>query len=163
YSPAFSSELGTGEAFLDNMSRACKERGISLQYCMPYPLFFLQGSRYPNLTTIRTAGDRFNKDRWNDFLYTSRLAPSMGIWPWSDVYMSTERANVLLSTLSAGPVGIGDLMGAETMTNLNHAVRTDGVIVKPDVSIVPLDRSYIADAKQETAPLIASTYTDRGG
>jgi hypothetical protein len=145
------------------MSRACNEKGITLQYCMPYPCYFLQGSRYPNLTTIRTSGDRFSRNRWNDFLYTSRLAQSMGIWPWADVYMSTERGNVLLSTLSAGPVGIGDLMGSETKTNIQRAVRADGVIVKPDASIVPMDRSYIADAKSESAPLTASTYTDRNG
>jgi hypothetical protein len=163
YSPAFTSDLGTGEAFLDNMSRACNERGITMQYCMPYPCYFLQGSRYPNLTTIRTSGDRFNTNRWNDFLYTSRLASSLGIWPWTDVYMSTERGNVLLSTLSAGPVGIGDLIGSETKTNLLQAVRADGVIVKPDAPIVPLDRTYVADAKNEPAPLTAATYTDRDG
>jgi hypothetical protein len=162
-SPEFTRKVGTGEAFLDNMARACEAKGITLQYCMPYPCYFMQGSRYPNLTTIRTSGDRFNPDRWNHFLYTSRLASSLGIWPWTDVYMSTERGNVLLSTLSAGPVGIGDLMGSETKTNLDQAVRADGVIVKPDASMVPMDQSYIADAKGEQVPLTASTYTDRDG
>jgi hypothetical protein len=163
YSPAFSSEVGTGEAFLDNMARACKEQGITVQYCMPYPCYFLQGSRYENLTTIRTSGDRFNPNHWNDFLYTSRLAASMGIWPWADVYMSTEINNVLLSTLSAGPVGTGDAMGAENKANLFQSVRADGVIVKPDAAIVPLDRSYIDDAEKKSAPLTAGTYTDRDG
>jgi hypothetical protein len=163
YSPAFSSEAGTGEAFLDDMAHACKAQGITVQYCMPYPCYFMQGSRYENLTTIRTSEDRFNTNKWNDFLYTSRLAAAMGIWPWADVYMSTETNNVLLSTLSAGPVGTGDAMGSENKANLFQAVRADGVIVKPDASIVPLDRSYIADAKQESAPLTAGTYTDRDG
>ncbi|HKW29767.1 MAG TPA: hypothetical protein VJT54_10555 [Verrucomicrobiae bacterium] len=163
YSPAFSSNLETGEAFLDNMARACQQQGITMQYCMPYPCYFLQGSRYENLTTIRTSGDRFNTNHWNDFLYTSRLAASLGIWPWADVYMSRETDNVLLSTLSAGPVGIGDAIGTVNKANLLHAVRADGVIVKPDAPIVPLDRSYIADAEQKPAPLTASTYTDRGG
>jgi len=163
YSPAFSSNVETGVTFLDNMARACKEQGITIQYCMPYPCFFLQGSRYENLTTIRTSGDRCNTNHWNDFLYTSRLADSMGIWPWTDVYMSTETDNVLLSTLSAGPVGIGDAIGSENKANLFLAVRRDGVIVKPDAPIVPLDRSYIADAEKRAAPLTASTYTDRDG
>ena len=44
YSPAFSSNVDTGEAFLDNMARACKEQGITVQYCMPYPCYFLQGA-----------------------------------------------------------------------------------------------------------------------
>jgi hypothetical protein len=163
YSPAFSSNVETGEAFLDNMARACGEQGITIQYCMPYPCYFLQGSRYANLTTIRTSGDRFNTNHWNDFLYTSRLAASMGIWPWADVYMSGETDNVLLSTLSAGPVGIGDAIGAANKANLLHAARADGVIVKPDAPIVPLDSSYIADAEKKPAPLMGSTYTDGGG
>jgi len=162
YSPAFSSNLDTAETFLDNMARACREQGITLQYCMPYPCHFLQGSRYANLTTIRTSDDRFNSNHWNNFLYTSRLAASLGIWPWADVFKSSETANVLLATLSAGPVGIGDAMGTETMTNLLQAVRADGVIVKPDAPIVPLDRSYIADAQHVPAPLIASTCTRQG-
>ncbi|HXT09999.1 MAG TPA: hypothetical protein VN873_00400 [Candidatus Angelobacter sp.] len=163
YSPEFASKLGTGEAFLGDMSRACAREGITMQYCMLYPCYYLQGSRYPNLTTIRTSDDRFNPDRWNVFLYASRLADSLGIWPWADVYMSAERTNVLLSNLSAGPVGTGDLIGSEVKSNIFNAVRADGLIVKPDAPIVPLDQSYIADAKKEPAPLLASTYTDHDG
>src|SRR3954462_10540344 len=106
---------------------------------MPYSFFFFRRSRHENLMTIRTSEDRFNTNRWNDFLYTSRLAASMGIWPWADVYMSAETNNVLLSTLSAGSVGIGDAIGAENRANLLRAVRADGVIVKPDAAIVPFD------------------------
>ena len=40
YSPAFSSNVDTGEAFLDNMARACKEKDITVQYCMPYACYF---------------------------------------------------------------------------------------------------------------------------
>lgn len=160
YSPAFSGTVGTAEAFLDDMAQACAVRGITMQYCMPYPCYFLQGSRYVNLTSIRTSDDGFCPERYNDFLYVSRLAFSMGIWPWSDVYRSGETNNVLLSTLSAGPVGIGDKIGAENVSNLFRAVRADGVIVKPDEPALPLDRCYIADAQREPSPLIAAAYTD---
>jgi hypothetical protein len=163
FSPAFSSNPDTGEAFLDDMSGACRQDGINMQYCMPLPCHFLQGSRYENLTTIRTSGDRFETNKWNNFLYTSRLARSLEISPWADVYMSGELDNLLLSTLSAGPVGIGDAMGKENKANLLQAVRADGVIVKPDEPIVPLDQTYLADAKGQPAPLIAGTYTEHGG
>ncbi|HEY1661777.1 MAG TPA: hypothetical protein VGI03_05105 [Verrucomicrobiae bacterium] len=163
YSPAFSSNLDTGAAFLDDMSSACMQNGITMQYCMALPCYFLQGSHYGNLTTIRVSGDRFTRNKWNNFLYTSRLAESLGIWPWADVYMSTETDNVLLSTLSAGPVGVGDAMGTEDKTNLLRAVRGDGVIVKPDAPIVPLDQSYLADAQGRPSPLTAGTFTDHQG
>lgn len=163
YSPAFSSNVDTGEDFLNDMAQACAQRGITMQYCMALPCYFLQGSCYNNLTTIRTSDDRFEKRKWNNFLYTSRMATSLGILPWADVYMSYETNNILLSTLSAGVVGIGDAIGRENKANILHAVRADGLIVKPDAPIVPLDRSYLADAERKPAPLIASTETDRNG
>jgi hypothetical protein len=159
----FASELGAGEAFADNMARACQEQNITIQYCMPYACYFMNGCRYENLTTIRTCTDRFNTNRWSDFLYGSRFARSLGIWPWTDVYMSGETDNILLSTLSAGPVGIGDAIGAENAANIFRAVRADGVIVKPDAPIVPDDATYIADAQKKAAPLVARTFTDHNG
>jgi hypothetical protein len=55
------------------------------------------------------------------------------------------------------------MLGSENKPNLMQAVRADGVIVKPDAPIVPLDASYIADAQKQKVPLIAATYTDHGG
>ena len=53
--------------------------------------------------------------------------------------MSSETSNLLLSTLSASIVGVGDAFGQFDRTNLLHVVRPDGVIVKPDDSITPLE------------------------
>lgn len=77
--------------------------------------------------------------------------------------MSSETNTLLLATLSAGPVGIGDAIGKENKANLLKAVRADGVIVKPDAPVVPVDQSYLADVHHSGAPLIASTYTDHAG
>jgi hypothetical protein len=130
---------------------------------MALPSFFLQASKYPNLTTIRCSDDRMNRERWHNFLYTSRLASALGIWPWTDPYMTSETGNILLSDLSAGMVGFGDQMGEEDKANIFMTVRKDGVIVKPDVPIVPIDSAYIAEANDEHRALVASTYTDHDG
>jgi hypothetical protein len=161
-SPELSSNPGPGDAFTDAMARAAQDKGLTLQFCMPLPRYFLQGSRYGNLTTIRVSGDRFDRDRWDWFLYTSRLASALGIWPWSDVFMSTETDNALLATLSAGMVGVGDRLGAENKESLLRATRLDGVIIKPDAPIVPIDDMYLSDAVSDGHPMIASTYTDYG-
>ena len=151
------------EAFLRNMAMAAAKKGLSLQYCMPTVRHFLQGSKYSNLTTIRTSPDRFGRDRWDRFLYGSRLAGAMGLWPWCDVFMSSETANLLLATLSAGSVGVGDPVGSVDIATLLHAVRKDGVIVKPDVPAVPTDQTLINDARGLQAPMVAATYTDFDG
>jgi hypothetical protein len=129
------------------MASAMAANGITMQYCSAMPRHFLQSSMYNNLTTIRVSRDRFSSTRWDSFLYASNLVSALGIWPWSDVFMSTETDNLLLSTLSAGTVGVGDPIGAESKANLFQTVRADGMIVKPDVPIVPIDAMYAQDAQ----------------
>src|SRR5262249_35050340 len=84
-------------------------------------------------------------------------------WPWSDVFISSETSNLLLSTLSASVVGVGDALGQFDRTNLLRAVRADGVIVKPDDSITPLDSAYIAQTNNRGLPLLAAAQTRHEG
>ncbi len=150
------------EAFHDMMAHAMQREGLTMQYCMPAPADYMQGAHYNNLTTIRTSRDRFGRARWDEFLYDSRMARALGIWPWVDVFRSGEQANLVLATLSAGPVGVGDSLSELDTQDLLHAVRSDGVIVKPDVTIRPLDRMYVADASGAQQPMIASSWTTFG-
>ncbi len=162
-SPAFSNTIDTGKEFYDRMAAACQRHGLTMQYCMALPCDFLQGSRYSNLTSIRVSDDRFSRWRWRNFLYTSQLAEAIGSWPWPDVYDSYETDNMLLDALSAGPVGTGDALGAEDRKNILKVVRADGVIVKPDVPITPLDRMYIADATPRRSRLGVMAARSLGG
>jgi hypothetical protein len=159
-SPELSSTPDLGDAFLDNMARATKEQGITMQYCMALPRCFLQGAKYDNLTTIRTGDDRFEPGKYHNFLYTSRLASALGIWPWCDVFKSGETDALLLSNLSAGPVGTGDGIGKENKENIFKTIRADGVIIKPDAPLLPTDDSYLAEAQKLPTPLVATTFTD---
>lgn len=161
-SPKLQTVPGMGDAFTGDMARAAQANGLSMQYCMALPRFFLQGSRYNNLTTIRTSDDRFQRNRWDHFIYTSQLADAVGIWPWTDVYMSSETNNLLISVLSAGMVGTGDKMGSENKANLLRAARPDGVLVKPDAPLLPLDDVYIAQAQGHKDPMVAWTHSDHG-
>jgi hypothetical protein len=151
------------DAFLDNMAASMARHNLTMQYCMASPRHFLQSTKYSNLTTIRTSADRLSRDKWSDFLYTSRLSSAVGAWPFSDNFLSTETNNLLLATLSAGPVGIGDPIGSINANNLLKAVRPDGVIVKPDSPLVPIDASYLNSAQSADTPQIAAAYTDFSG
>jgi hypothetical protein len=161
-SPDLARSLDAGDAFSDEMARAAEQRGLTMQYSMALPRQMLQGARYANLTTVRVSQDRMKPSRWDAFLYTSRLASALGIWPWSDVFMSGERDHILLATLSAGMVGIGDRLGKEDRDSLLRSIRPDGVIVKPDHSLVPLDSMYVEDARREGRPMLASAATEHG-
>jgi hypothetical protein len=145
--------------FLGNMAQAMGEEGIAIQYCMPLPGYFLASTRYPDLETIRVSDDRFQPSRWNEFLYGSALAHAVGLWPWSDVFMSKELPELILSTLSAGPVGVGDALGQIDPSNLKRAMREDSVLLKPDVPLQPTDGSVLSDAEGLNAPMVAATHS----
>jgi hypothetical protein len=158
----FEANLSLGDQFFDNMASAMKAQGLTIQYSMAKPRNFLQGSRYSNLTTIRVSGDRFLRTRWHHFLYTSQLAGALGIWPWADNANSQDVNAVLLQTLSAGPVGFGDELGKESKQNLLQAARSDGVIVKPDAPLVPIDADYLEGALGRNGPTLGYTHTTQG-
>jgi hypothetical protein len=157
------SNLVDQDAFLDNMAQALGAAGINMQYCMPLPKHYLQSTKYGNLVTTRVSNDRFNRNRWRVFFYGNRLAAAVGSWPWSDVFKSSERDNLLLSTLSAGMMGVGDAIGSADVASIKRAVRADGVLIKPDVPIVLLDRSIVGEAKGAPDPTIATTYSQHPG
>lgn len=156
------SDIGIGNAFTDGMAQAAQKNGIHLQYCMAMPRYFMQGVKYNNLTTARVSGDRFLPKRWIPFIFTSRLAYEMGIWPWSDVFKSPEKGNMIVSVLSAGPVGTGDAIGKEDKANIFMACRNDGVLVKPDIPLQPMDQDYLQMARGQKRPVLGYTYTRHG-
>src|SRR5260370_329875 len=93
--------------FFDGMANAMDQAGLTMQYCMAEPRHFLQSVYYGNLTTARTSQDGFGRARWNDFLYASRFAGALGVWPFADVVLSTNRNDLLSATLSAGTMRLG--------------------------------------------------------
>ncbi len=158
-SPGMVNDINVGNAFTDGMAHAAQADGLDIQYCMAMPRYFLQGIKYNNLTTIRTSDDRFEAAKWMPFIFTSQFAYEMGIWPWCDVFKSGETGNMIVSVLSAGPVGTGDAIGKEDKKNIMMACRNDGVLVKPDVPLLPLDQDYMQTAMKESKPVLAFTYT----
>jgi hypothetical protein len=145
--------------FLGGMARGLADRGITIQYCTPLPSDYMASTLYPNVQTVRTSGDGFGRGGWDIFLYDSRLASAVGLWPWTDAFFSKDLGNVVVSTLSAGQVGVGDAIGEVNVKNLLAVVRKDGTIIKPDTSLLPIDALYEHDAAGEQFPMIATAAT----
>jgi hypothetical protein len=145
------------QQFLGNMARAMGEKAVAVEYCMELPGYLLASTTYQDVEGARVAGDRLEPSKWTDFLYGSALAHAVGLWPWSDVFMSKELPELIVSTLSAGPVGVGDPLGAIDVANLKRIMRADSVLLKPDVPAQPLDAVYVSDAEGARTPMIAAT------
>ncbi len=151
-------DIAQSHEFLADMSSALARQDIAIQYCMALPGYFLASTQFSNLRTIRTSPDRFERSRYDDFLYTSALAHAVGLWPWTDTFMSKELPNLVISTLSAGPVGTADALDAIDAANLKRVMRADSVILKPDMPLLPIDAMYLTDAaggKPPAAPMVA--------
>ena len=150
-------------AFLDNMASAMAAAGRSVVYCMPRWVDIMQSTHYDTVVAVRVSPDSMKRAHWDALIFNSRIASAVGLWPFADAFMSANVKDALLATLTAGPVGSGDPIEAIEANNLRHIVRRDGVIVKPDVPMVPSDATYLAMSTSQTAPVVASTYTDHGG
>jgi hypothetical protein len=158
--PAFN--LTSRGAFLGNMAAACSENQLDIQYCMTLPRDYLQSTLYDAVTNTRVSNDGFDRTQWDDFLYGSHLAASVGLWPWADVTTSAMTNSLLLQALSAGPVGVGDEIGKENAGNLRSVAMSDGTLVKPDTAIVPIDATYLSDAAGTGGAMVAATTSTHG-
>jgi len=162
FSPDLHNVPGLGERFMDGMAAAMAARGITMQYCMAYPLHMLQGVKYSNLTTIRAAGDGLERGKWKQLAFNARLIHELGAWPATDVMPSGDTAAMLFAVLSGGPVGVGDAFEKLDRANIFKVARADGDLVKPDEPLMPLNASYLSQAQKTGAPIIAATFTRHG-
>jgi len=142
--PAIADTTFDDELFLDAMAQAMGEQGIALQYCLPVARDILQAFRYPHVHTARASGDGFSWPHWDEELYNSLFFGAGGIWPTVDNFRTTEKRNLLLAVLSAGSLALGDQIGA--FVPIPEAIRVDGLIMKPDTSMVPTDATFVAES-----------------
>jgi hypothetical protein len=149
------------------MAHEMAKQGIFQIYCMPLPEDLLQSTWLDNVVAFRPSFDRLQRGGWDQLIYGSHLGWSLGLWPWSDTFMSGETDNMIPSLLSAGLVTVGDPPGQLNAVNLKLAARSDGVLVRPDVPFRPCDQCYVNDGKDGLKTdlrhnMLAPTFTDFG-
>ncbi len=156
--PYLRESVDAGEKWLKAMSRSAEKRGLTIQYCMANPGMFMQSAKYPNITQVRPSGDYLagapKQMFWIPFTKTSMLAWAVGLYPWKDVFLSSsgQRAvrderhpeeETLISILSAAMVGPGDRIGSINKDLLMRTCRRDGLLLKPDLPAMPIDRMFV--------------------
>ncbi len=160
---------GRAAAWQEGIDAALGARDLHAQWCMASPADFAEVSRLRNVTSIRTSGDHGYlvgpEVLWAWFLHTNVLARALGLWPYKDVFRSaagaeTREVEALLSALSAGPVGIGDRVGAADPALVRRTCRADGALVRPDVPVAAIDRAVFDAPVWTGALLVGSAHTD---
>jgi hypothetical protein len=84
---------------------------------------------------------------------TAMLAHALRLAPYKDGFLSqvtehpecrfklptTPKLEAYVSALSGGPVGLGDVVGATNKELVLRTCRPDGLLLRPQVPVVPLD------------------------
>ena len=116
----------------------------------------------PRVTHARASGDyacSFNESnetsQWNIGI-TSMFADAIGLAPFKDVLWSTSLQpgspytssaievlpdrEILIATLSTGPVGPGDAINYTNVQRIMKCCRQDGLILKPDRPLTTINK-----------------------
>ncbi|HZR13551.1 MAG TPA: hypothetical protein VFC33_09885 [Acidimicrobiia bacterium] len=164
---------GRARAWQEGIDAAAGERGMTLQWCMASPADFCQTATLRNVTSIRTSGDHgyiaWPGMLWAWFLWVNAFARALGLRPYKDVFHADtsdagahSEVEALLSALSTGPVGFGDAIGRADPGLVRRTCRADGVLVKPDVPVAALDRSFTRGVLSGRRLLVGETSTRHG-
>lgn len=146
-------DINLGEQWLKSMGAAADKTGLNIQYCMALPRHILQSLEIPRVTHARASDDYAThlrdpkRSTWNIGV-SSLFADAVGIAPFKDVFWSTTSQpgapygsgqmeifpdrEILIATLSTGPVGPGDGIQYVNATRIMKCCRQDGLILKPD-------------------------------
>jgi hypothetical protein len=158
-------DINLGEQWLTSMGAAAQQVGINIQYCMSFPRHFLQALQIPRVTHARASDDyavslmNRKKPQWNIGI-TSMFLHALGIAPFKDVLWSTliqpgspygstateelPDRQILIATLSTGPVACGDGITYTNIERLMKCCRQDGLILKPDRPLTTINE-LVAD------------------
>ncbi|KAK3789015.1 hypothetical protein RRG08_058193 [Elysia crispata] len=144
-----------------------------IQYCMALPRHGLQSLEIPAVTQARVSNDyHLQDDQWRIGV-TSHLANALGLAPSKDTFWTTgdqpgntydksephPSLQVVVATLSRGPVGPGDKMDGTNRTLLMRCCNDDGLILKPARPARAIDDQIIEMAYGDHSGVAGEVWT----
>ncbi|XP_048245143.1 uncharacterized protein LOC124119103 isoform X1 [Haliotis rufescens] len=180
---ALQTNVSLGERWLKQMGQAGIDNNVTIQYCMSNSRHILQALEIPSVTQARVSMDYHpGLEQWKIGV-SSIFAHAMGIRPYKDTFWTTRyqpgnkyiggtsepntELNALIATLSTGPVGPGDMIGAFNASIIMKSVNADGKILKPSKPATAIDNqirrlAFGADFNGPSGE-VYTTYSDFGG
>ncbi|XP_046547192.1 uncharacterized protein LOC124257216 [Haliotis rubra] len=169
------SDVSLGRTWLMQMGRGARNHDITIQYCMSNPRHAMQSLEIPVVTQARVSGDyRAGADNWKIGI-SSIFADAMGIAPFKDTFWSTEHQpgnpkypdltephselQVIVSTLSTGPVAPGDIVNGTNVTLLMTCCNMNGLILQPSKPAMAIDSQMWQQAFQDGSGPNGEIYT----
>jgi hypothetical protein len=152
------------DRYMKSIAKACVKHGLSMQYCMCFSNHVLETAENPAAISLQAIADHHPSHEdggcganLRSFLYSGALYGALGLWPARDNVQTRNDADayedVLVANLSGGPVQLGHEAGRADAGLLFRTFREgDGLLLKPDRPICPIDRCFVDDSF-----LVAST------
>lgn len=159
--PVMMAGIDRMDTYFKNMAKALQEKGIKMQYCMQYPRNIMESTENPTVISVQGTWDHHvqmaepepkHQDDdpyvWKHFVFASALYGAVGIWPSRDNIQTMADPNafedVLIANLVGGEIQLGHRIGECNFELVKKTYRGgDGLILKPDRPLAPLDRCYL--------------------
>ncbi|HEV2268446.1 MAG TPA: hypothetical protein VGR92_03210 [Steroidobacteraceae bacterium] len=172
--PVMMGGLDRMERYLQNEASALAEKGIFMQYCMTLPRNIMQSTENPIVISLQGGSDHHvymaepqpvHRDddpyNWKQMMFGSALYSAVGLWPSRDniqtVADPNALENLLFANLLGGEIQLGHRIGEANFALIAKTYREgDGLILKPDRPIVPLDSCY------ESGCAVGDTFSQHG-
>ena len=158
--PIMMADVAGMNTYFKNQARALQEKGIKMQYAMQLPRNVMESTENPTVVSLQGSWDHHvypteptpeNRDDdpyvWKHLLFSSAFYGAVGIWPSRDNIQTGTDPNawedVLIANLLGGEIQLGHRIGECNFELLRRTYREgDGLILKPDRPVTPLDRCY---------------------
>jgi hypothetical protein len=158
--PVMMSDLDKMNTYFKNQARALRKKGITMQYCMTLPRNIMESTENPIVLSLQVTGDHHvymaepepqHRDddpyEWKQLLFGSAVYGSVGLWPSRDNIQTKADPNAfedtLIANLLGGEIQLGHRIGECDFGLVRKTYREgDGLVLKADRPIVPLDRCY---------------------
>ncbi len=149
------------DTYFKSIAQALQEQGMTMHYCMQRTRNVLESTEDPVMVSLQGSHDHHVKIRpptreedrndafvWKHLLFASAFYGSVGIWPSRDNIQTVADPNafedLLLANLMGGSMELGHRIGEANWDLLKKVYREgDGLVLKPDRPIAPLDRCYL--------------------
>ena len=153
---ATQNNVETAMNWLHQMGNAALDLGLSIQYCMPLPQFWLASTEIQSVTHSRVSDDYLHgQNQWN-IGKTSMLVWSLGLYPFKDVMWTTgnqpgnpfnlnesnPQMEVIISVLTSGPVAFGDGIGFTNKTLIMSTCNQNGLVLGASVPAIPIEKYF---------------------
>ena len=174
--PALFSTLDGGHYYLKGLADAALKHGVSHQLCMSMPSQIMDSLLLPAVTNARASPDNTptNENRWL-IAYTSLLMWPLNVQPFADNIWTTAHQpaqpygtgvfrhnivlQVLITTLTAGPVGLADEIGYTNASLLLQTCTSNGTLLQPDKPATPIDAMFSPSAPFQPPGELWQTHT----